>query len=177
MYSEFPNPILVLDTTLEGMFWFPFSCRYKMTRSQPAPPTSISVVCITWCWEMHPLFVPCKAKSQPSWPPKSGKTFSACSLKWVYPRNDKQTFLHSQSCSLSLALLALAVTEKIQALWERQEKNAQWKQPMSCEHCICLSLLSGWEECRGDKILARCLFKIQAPEPKSGTALLHLTQF
>lgn len=107
MYSEFPNSILVLDTTLEGMFWTPFSCRYKVTCSLP-PPTSLSAACITWCWEMRPG---CKAEMNHPWPAKSAGPSLPTPWNAAGPRGYGNTLLHSQCWSLSLATLALAVAQ------------------------------------------------------------------
>lgn len=166
MYSEFPNPILVLDTTLEGMFWTPFSCRYKMTCSLP-PPTSLSAACITWCWEMHPC---CKAEMNHPWPAKSAGPSLPTPWNAAGPRGCEYTLLRSQCRSLSLAPLALAVAQLRKFLWEKQEENAPWEMHVSCEHSIFASdffpQLSWWDKCRDDKILAYCLFKTKLWDSK-----------
>lgn len=161
MYSEFPNPILVLDTTLEGMFWTPFSCRYKVTCSLP-PPTSLSAACITWCWEMRPG---CKAEMNHPWPAKSAGPSLPTPWNAAGPRGYGNTLLHSQCWSLSLAPLALAVAQlrKFKPPGKNRRKmhhgRSMWVVNMLSLLLIFFSQLPRWDKCRDDKILSYCLFK------------------
>lgn len=176
MYSEFPNPILVLDTTLEGMFWTPFSCRHKMTCSQRPPPTSSSVACSTRCWEMRPRYLLCKAKLDRSRPPKSGQTFLACSLKCSWPQ---ELWMYTAALPVLLALLGASCSgwENSSPLGKRGEKCTMGEACKLWTLYLCFwlffSLVSGWEEFRDDKILACCLLKTKLRNPRMTLLYLH----
>lgn len=96
------------------------------------------------------------------------------------PQNYEYILLHSQSCSLSSALLALAVAQlrKFKPSGKDGRKTYSGRSIWVVNTVALLltffPLVSGWEELRDDKILSCCLFKTKLQNPRM-TLLYSLT--